>query len=191
MRIISGLFKSRFIKPPRLDGIRITKDSAKEALFNIIAGHIRGATFLDLFSGSGNVGIEALSRGAGYVVFVEKEIICLRAIRDNLALLGLLGSDRIEVVAQDAFKTVKMMARAGKMFDIIFADPPYYGNLAKKILIKLLEYDILTPNSFIIIEHHKSDKLADVIESTSKAQLKIFRRQLYGDTAFSFYKKLN
>ncbi len=128
MRIITGKYKGRTIKMPK--GIRPTSNKVRKALFDIL-GDIKGLSFLELFAGSGAVGIEALSQGAKEAVFVEKNKICLNRIKENLSVMGLRPG---RVMGLDVFKAIKQLHQEGKKFDIIFLDPPYFRGLAKKNL---------------------------------------------------------
>lgn len=178
MRIISGKYKGRLVRMPK--GIRPTQDKVRKALFDIL-GDIAGMSFLDLFAGSGAVGIEALSRGIEKVVFVEKERACVKAIDDNLSLLHCL---HYSVIASDTAEAIRILSQQDERFDLIFLDPPYYNDLAKKALQTLSAYDILTPTGFVIAQHFKKDNLPD-----SLGDLMLFKQARYGDTALSFYKK--
>jgi 16S rRNA (guanine(966)-N(2))-methyltransferase RsmD len=179
MRIISGKYKGRTIKMPK--GIRPTQDKVRKALFDIL-GDIKGLSFLELFAGSGAVGIEALSRGAKEIVFIEKDKRCAKKIKENLSSLSLLSYRIIEF---DTSKVIRHLNQNGKQFDIIFLDPPYYGDLSKKTLQTLGAYDILAPNGFIIVQHFKKDILPERI-----GNLIILRQAEYGDTLLSFYRKV-
>lgn len=179
MRIISGKYKGRIIKGPL--GIRPTQDKVRKALFDIL-GDIQGLSFLELFAGTGAVGLEALSQGAKEVMFVEKERRCAKIIKDNLSLLGYLG---YSVIALDVFEALKQLGKRGEKFDIIFLDPPYYKDLTKKTLQILSACDILTEPGFIVAQHFKKDNLPDAL-----GDLTLFRQARYGDTVLSFYRKL-
>jgi len=182
MRIIAGKYRGRKIDFPKSPHIRPTQDRIREALFNILAPCISGATVLDLFAGSGAFGIEALSRGAKKATFVDNNIKCIRIIRSNLKKIG--AEDKAEVYRRDAFKAMDELAQAAATFDIVFIDPPYYTELSKKSLIKLAHYDILSHNNTIIIEHYKKDVLLNDLKS-----IKLGRQKRFGDTVLSFYRK--
>ena len=178
MRIISGRLKGRSINSPQ--GIRPTQDKVRKAIFDIL-GDIEGLSFLELFSGSGAVGLEAASQRAGNVVFVERNPKFAKIIKDNLSLLGYLP---YSVIALDVFKTIKILSEDKKKFDLIFLDPPYYKDMAKKTLKMLSTYDIVAPNGFVIIQHFKKDNLPEV-----SGDLVLFKQGRYGDTVLSFYRK--
>jgi 16S rRNA (guanine966-N2)-methyltransferase len=177
MRIISGRFKGRIIKRPR--GIRPTQDKVRKALFDIL-GDIRGLAFLELYAGSGAIGLEALSQGAGKVVFVEKDRRCIKQIKQNISVIGFLG---YRVIGLDVPQALKQLNKRDEKFDIIFLDPPYYRDLAKKTLKTLSRYDIVSPNGLIICEHFKKDSLPEVINN-----LRLVKQAQYGDTVLSFYR---
>ncbi len=179
MRIISGKFRSRNIRMP--EGIRPTQDRVRKSLFDILKLCIEGAKFLDLFAGSGIVGIEALSRGAKEVVFVENESRCLKTIEANLSSLGVSAKN---VVAADADKFIERMHCLHHKFDLIFLDPPYYEEAAKKTLQTLGAYDILTAYGLVIVQHYKKDQLPE-----NSGKLVLWRMAKYGQTILSFYRK--
>jgi len=132
MRIISGDYKGLSLKAPA--GIRPTEGRVRKALFDIM-GDMQGISFLELFAGSGSVGIEALSMHASSVVFVEKDRRAVHYIQANIAGLKQKGYNPvIEVYQDDAIVAIERLGRQGRRFDIIFADPPYYNCLSEKIL---------------------------------------------------------
>ncbi len=182
MRIIAGRYKSRIIEMPKGVKIRPTKDRIREALFNIIGEQIPGATVLDAFTGSGAFGIEALSRGAGRVVFVDKDRKCVETIRRNLRALD-IDIKNISIIRMDVFKAFHTLERKKEKFNIILLDPPYYKDMAKKSLIKLDQRDILTSSCIIVAEHHKNDILPDKLDRITS-----YRIARYGDIYLSFYK---
>ncbi|MCM8780998.1 MAG: 16S rRNA (guanine(966)-N(2))-methyltransferase RsmD [Candidatus Omnitrophica bacterium] len=180
MRILTGKYKGQTIKTSR--GIRPTQGKVRKAIFDIL-GKIEGLSFLELFAGSGAVGIEALSQGAREVVFVEKEQRCIDTIKKNLSLLDCLD---YKVVRSDVFKAIETLARYKKKFNIIFVDPPYYKDISKKTLQILSGCDIVTQNGLIIIQHYKKDNLPDAL-----GDLVLYKQARYADTVLSFYKKVN
>lgn len=149
MRVIAGSAKSLPLRAVPGNGTRPTTDRIKETLFNIIAPEIPGSRFLDLFSGSGGIGIEALSRGAGMAVFVENDKAALQVIRHNLQFTRL--KDRAKVLGQEAVKAVISM-NGEAPFDVIFMDPPYGRDLERRILEALVENTIADENTLILIE---------------------------------------
>jgi len=127
MRIITGKFKGRLIKMPQ--GMRPTQDKVREALFDILGG-IEGASFLELFAGSGAVGLEAASQGVKEVVFVENDPTCIKMLKENLSYLPLTAYRLLPI---DAFKAVERLAKEKEKFDIVFLDPPYYKDMVPRL----------------------------------------------------------
>jgi len=179
MRIITGQYRSRLLKTPK--GIRPTEDRVRKALFDIL-GDVSGLTFLDLFAGSGSVGLEALSQGAQEVVFVENLRPASLAIEENIKALGC--QDQARIICQDAFRAVENMVKNKQKFDLIFLDPPYYLGIAEKILQTLGDCDILHQSGYIIIQHFKKDPVAE-----KAGNLALWRQERYGDSVLSFYSK--
>jgi len=178
-------------------GIRPTQDKVRKALFDIL-GDVDGLSFLELFAGSGAIGLEALSRGIRDLTLVEYNRECLLAIKKNIESLQ---AKACSLYPKEAGEAIKALHKDKRKFDLVFLDPPYYKNkiprlrsglaatsdydsLAKKTLQTLSSYDILAPNGFIIVEHFKKDSLPDSI-----GNLSIFRQTGYGDTKLSFYRK--
>lgn len=184
MRIIAGRFKSRLITSPKGVYIRPTSDLVKESLFNMLGGFIIDKDALDLFSGTGNLGIEALSRGAKSCVFVDNNHRCVTAIKKNLEALGI--KEDIEVISRDGFKYIKESNQKGLIFDLIFLDPPYYEGIIKKSLILLDNYNIINPSGIVVAEHYKKD---DLPQPQELINLKLYRQERYGGTILSFYKR--
>jgi 16S rRNA (guanine966-N2)-methyltransferase len=149
MRVIAGSARSLPLKTVRGSNTRPTTDRIKETLFNIIAPEIPGCRFLDLFSGSGGIGIEALSRGAEQAVFVEQDRAALQVIRQNLQFTKL--SDRAVVTGMEAVRAVTSM-NGQKPFDIIFMDPPYGQGHERRILEALRDNTIADGDTLILIE---------------------------------------
>lgn len=162
--------------------IRPTSQKVKEALFSILGSQIYKVSFLELFAGSGSVGIEAISRGAGQVFFVENNRLCIKAIEENLRSLGLTHSS-VTLLPFAAERAIKALARKRQRLDFVFLDPPYYEDKLKKSLIKLSFYDILNPRSRVIAEHNRKQVLPQQLSG-----LKLMFTKTYGDTALSFYK---
>jgi len=182
MRIIGGEFKSRLISMPKVAGIRPTQDKVREAVFNIL-GDITERRVLELFAGSGAFGMEAISRGAGHVTFVDDDSRCVGTIAANLKSLGIEAS-RYEIIRGDAVKIFPKLAQRGEKFDIIFMDPPYYRELAKKCLINADSCDILSHIGLVVVEHFKKDILP-----TGLGVLVSNQERKYGDTAITIFKK--
>lgn len=183
MRVIAGQFRSRPLAAPRGRDTRPTSDRLRETLFNVLAPRMEGAIFLDLYAGSGAVGIEALSRGAKEAIFVENAETALRAIRANLASLGIRGGYSLE--ARSAATALKRLAASGKVVDVVFLDPPY-GEIAEyELALGMLGgecRDVLVPDALVIAEHLKKLDLAE-----RYGVLERFRVLKQGDSGLSFF----
>ncbi len=181
MRVIGGDAKRKHIYSPQKSQIRPTSDGIKESLFNILHT-LSGKSFLDLFAGSGNVGLEALSRGAAKVVFVEKNAVMVNAIKRNIRELGF--NDKCKVLATEVGKGIRQLQRNGDSFDFLFADPPYERGFIREIFQCLSKVDVISQYGLLIIQHSKRE---DVIgHHTGNFVLTDQRR--YGDTLLSFFK---
>jgi 16S rRNA (guanine966-N2)-methyltransferase len=152
MRVISGSARGRRLREPEGQSIRPTTDMVKESVFNIIQFDIEGRRVLDLFAGTGQLGIEALSRGAAAVAFVDESGEAAKLVHDNVKAMGF--EDRAAVTRGDA---LAFLMRGGK-FDVVFLDPPYESKLIEKALKTIIEFDILNENGIIICET-KEDRL--------------------------------
>ena len=182
MRVIAGSAKKRrLIAPPGL-AVRPTADRVKEALFNILGGYVLESRFLDLFAGAGGVGIEALSRGAGQVVFVEKEPKNMEIIKKNLQLTGL--SDKAGCLCLSAEKALELLALEDASFDLIFMDPPYRQNLVSGTLHCIAVNSLLSADGLVVVETGKEIPLPE----RENDGLSIVRREKYGDTLLAFYQ---
>ena len=179
MRVISGTSKGRKLATPKNLSLRPTSDRVKESIFNILSGRIEGRMVLDLFAGTGNLGIEALSRGAKKVTFVEKGRDALKLIRRNLARFGL--EERSGVLPIDASRAIEILNQEGKTFDLIFMDPPYEKGLIERTLTKLNLHPIYHRDSILVIEHHRREFLSPAIHGWS-----LIRQRRMGDTVISF-----
>ncbi|MFH1778365.1 MAG: 16S rRNA (guanine(966)-N(2))-methyltransferase RsmD [Candidatus Omnitrophota bacterium] len=184
MRVIGGRFKNRLLKMPRGAHVRTTANLVKKGIFDVLnKDEICGTRVLDLFAGSGAFGLEALSYQAGRVVFVERRLNCIKIIKDNIAKLGRDLPAGVQVIKRDVFSVIKYYCNRGEIFDLVFLDPPYDKNLAKKCLIYLDEYAILHHHGIIVAEHHKKEDLPQALNN-----IVLFKRKVYGDTAVDFYK---
>jgi 16S rRNA (guanine(966)-N(2))-methyltransferase RsmD len=159
--------------------VRPTSDYLREALFDILGASVRGVRFLDLYAGSGAVGIEALSRGVAEAVFVEQDRRCLQTLRENLQTVGLgMG----EVMSGDVLKVLRRLASQGRSFDIIFLDPPYGTDLARQALLLLGSTPLLRSGGVVVVEHFAKDSLP-----VDAGDLLKVREKAYGQTVLSFY----
>ena len=181
MRVIAGTHKGRRLHGPKGPGLRPTADRVKEALFSILASRVTGARFLDLFAGTGAIGIEALSRGARSATFVESHAAALRILRANLTSCGL--TERADIYAGTATVFLRRRATTGTPYDIVFADPPYQIHATKDVWSRLVQTGMVTPHSIIVIEHAaKLTALAD------EGLLHLIRQYRYGDTMLSLFE---
>lgn len=190
MRIIGGTAKGRklFTPPLHEKSIRPTSDRAREALFNILGKRVRDATVLDLFAGTGALGLEAFSRSARFVVFIDNNRLALQLIKKNilLCLTGYCGLCEIRVVQHDLTKNLllnKLPHETHAGFDLIFADPPYAQNMSLSILDIVNNSSLLTQNGLLIIEERHCVDLP-----SSMSTLERIDRRTYGETAFSLYR---
>ena len=167
MRIIGGSAGGHLIKAPKGLAVRPTPDLVKQAVFNSLGWRVDGARVLELFAGSGALGLECLSRGAASVVSVERAQRHAAMIRSNLAAAGLF-SDRFELRTQDVFSALNQLAAAGQQFDLILADPPFgpknQGRRSTSMSQELLDHDLLpkllAPDGLFVLGHAKRDTLS-------------------------------
>ncbi|MCS7253306.1 MAG: 16S rRNA (guanine(966)-N(2))-methyltransferase RsmD [Armatimonadota bacterium] len=181
MRIISGRLRGRKLVAPDSKELRPTSDAAREALFNILRERVVGCRFLDVCAGVGTVGLEALSRGATRATFIERDAACIAALKRNIAKCGC--EQMAKVIRSDALLALKRLVKLGEKFDIIFADPPYEGRLALKLLQLVSENTgLLADSGLVIIQHSERQHLP-----VECGQLKLLKRHRVGENAFSFY----
>ena len=150
MRVIAGSRRHLVLKTVPGLAVRPTTDRTKETLFNILNPYLADASFLDLFSGSGAIGIEALSRGAGEVVMVEQSAEALACIKDNLKTTKL--SEEARLLPMDVRRAITLLSDEGKQFDIIFMDPPYDQGLEMQVLHQLSATGLVTEDTLIVVE---------------------------------------
>jgi 16S rRNA (guanine(966)-N(2))-methyltransferase RsmD len=182
MRIIAGTLRSRSLQAPPGLATRPTSDRLRETLFNVLAPRIEGAHFLDLYSGSGAVGIEALSRGAARVVCVERAAGALKVLRANVARLELEQGIEVHSSAAKAYLGHEIWMPG---FDIVFLDPPYEAANEYEITLGLLgggARGLLRGGAIVIAEHRRNDKLPEVIGALQRTRL-----LQQGDAALTFY----
>jgi len=177
MRIIAGEWKGRTLQAPAWEGLRPTSDRLRETLFNVLSPRIPGARVLDGYAGTGAVGIEALSRGASEVVFVERDPRAVALIEANLARCGV--RDRHAIIRSD-LPTVTGLARAAP-FDLVFLDPPY-GRAGLDAAIQAAAA-LMAPDTLLIIEHARRDEAP-----ASDGALQRTRTLRSGDSALAFYR---
>ena len=178
MRVVAGTARSVSLVTPSGPHTRPTTDRIKETLFNIIQGDVPGCRFLDLFAGSGGVGIEALSRGAESAVFVDSDSQAIRCVKANLAHTHL--DKNADVLAMDAGRALYKLAAAGKRFDVIFVDPPYESDY-ESILQSISRSGVLDPEGIVIAEMDADRELS--LEGTG---LRIYREKDYKNNKHVF-----
>jgi 16S rRNA (guanine(966)-N(2))-methyltransferase RsmD len=186
MRVIAGTYRSRILKSLKSLALRPTSDRLRETLFNVLGPAIAGARFVDVFAGTGAVGIEALSRGAAEVVFIEKHPPAVALIRKNLESLGVRSS--VTVLGADALRGLENLAAkhtaASPPFDFVFLDPPYAAAEEYARVLRVLgSASFLAPGGVIIVEHFKKFDLPAHAGSLIR-----FRVLKQGDAALSFYR---
>lgn len=182
LRIIGGKYRGRKIKQPSSCLARPTKDRIREAVFNMIASKIPGTVSLDLFSGSGAFGLEAISRGSERCVFSENNEECISIIKNNITSLGV--ESKVEIMEQDSFRSVELLAEEKRKFDLVFSDPPYNRGMARKTLNIIYHYDILNVSGLLIIEHHCLEEL-----SREEFGANLYKQKTYGDISISIFQK--
>lgn len=180
MRIIGGTARKRRIIVPSRGVLRPTTDRVKEALFQLLP-EIEDKVFLDLYAGTGNCGLEALSRGAKRVLFVEKDRPLAQSIRKNIDNLGF--SNAGSVFIRDAVAALGFFAAEGSLFDVIFADPPYEQGFVHLILRKMTAVKVLAEEGVFVLQHSRREGISDTVEGT----LSIVDQRSYGDTVLSFF----
>ena len=160
MRVIAGEKRHLLLKTLNDLSIRPTTDKIKETLFNMIQFDIMGANFLDLFAGTGAIGIEALSRGADYACFVDNSSASIKVINENLEHTKLL--DRAYVLKRDASLAIETLDEKDRVYNIVFMDPPYDKKLYMPVFEKLEKSKIINENTLIILETNLKDDVSDI-----------------------------
>jgi len=185
MRVIGGKFRSRSLKSLKALALRPTSDRLRETLFNVLADRVPDARFVDAFAGTGAVGIEALSRGAREVIFIENHVPAVALIRKNLQTLGI--QSLASVLALDALRGLQRLAAnsaSSSIVDIVFLDPPYAAAQDyRRVLTFLGTAPFLGAGSLVIAEHRSSVELPETFGSLSR--VRVLRQ---GDATLSFYR---
>ncbi len=177
MRVTGGTGRGRRLKVPAGSGVRPTSDKVKQALFNILGQKTTNSLFLDLYAGAGGIGIEALSRGAERVVFVDASRESVNAVKRNIEQTGF--GDRATVIQSDVERFLK---RPSGPYDIVFLDPPYAVEPAP-LLQLVASAGILKPDTVVVDEHFKKQPSPE-----GAGALKLVREARYGDTVLAFYE---
>ena len=184
MRIVAGKNKGNILKSPKGLSVRPTSEKVREALFDILGTSVKETCFLDLFAGTGAAGIEALSRGAKNVIFIEKEPKCIKIIKENLEKTG--NSQNAIVYKIDSLSGLKLLAKKKYLLDYIFLDPPYNKGLVNISLLEISKLSILRKNGLLIAQHYKKEKAMENLNN-----LKLFNQRRYGECYLSFYEYVN
>jgi len=177
MRVITGRAKGRRLFAPSSNKIRPALDKVKESIFNILFD-VNGLDVLDIFAGTGSVGIEAISRGAHHATFIENMPIAIKAIEKNLSICGFAGD--ASIIALPMNLAIKKLSKKEGKFDLVFVDPPYLKNLVNITLRLLSESGILKKDSIIVVEHHPKEPIED------DTGLVLLDYRKYGQTLVSF-----
>jgi 16S rRNA (guanine(966)-N(2))-methyltransferase RsmD len=181
VRIIAGAYKGKRLVTPRGDVTRPTADQVRIALMDTLMPWLPEARLLDLFAGAGGVGLEALSRGAAHVTFVERDARAVAALRDNVAALGVTGAAR--VVRDDVARALPALARGGHRFGLVFLDPPYETPLTTATLATLGAGALLVDGALVVAQHLTKRPPAGIA-----GVLQAFRTRRFGETTLTFFR---
>ncbi|MDZ4805658.1 MAG: 16S rRNA (guanine(966)-N(2))-methyltransferase RsmD [Candidatus Eisenbacteria bacterium] len=187
LRVVAGRWRGRHLSsgPGRSNiGIRPTADRVRTSMFDRLMPVLPDARVLDLCAGTGALGIEALSRGAAHVTFVERSPVAIRLIESNLGLLGLLRTEEVAVRREEVRHAIASLGRARESFDLILADPPYDGGLAREIVQALDESLILASGGWVVVEHDRRKGMPGVA-----GRLQQLDERIYGDTCLTYYRE--
>ena len=199
MRVIAGVFRGRRLVAPKGNRVvRPTADRVKESVFSMLREQVIDANFLDLCAGTGNMGIEALSRGAKHVTFLERDPRCIQIIEQNLRICGLATepraarkpTDTIYLLRRDAVKGITYLQKRAAVFEVIYFDPPYAtglqggSELYTACLAVLAENSLLRTSGTLLVEHARQFVIPDTVGSLTRS-----RQANYGDTVVSCYEK--
>ena len=179
LRVIGGKLRGKKLSSLRGTAIRPTADRHREAIFNILVGRIKDAIVLDLFAGTGALGIEALSRGAKYAVFIDHHKDAISVIARNLKLC--LFEDRSKIIQWDIAKNLNCIRMTDRKFDLIFMDPPYKKSLVGPTLLHLQHVQAMTGGALIVVEHSPLEKI-----TPDSRDFKTLDQRKYGKTLVSF-----
>lgn len=185
MRIISGSARGRRLLSPKDSRVRPTADRVKGSLFNImqvLLASFAGFRVLDIFAGTGNLGLEALSRGAASAVFIDSHKESAALVEKNLKLLGF--GDRGRVLEREALPALRSLEKRETPFNLVFVDPPYRQGLAEKVLEFLATSALIDARSLVVVELSSRELLP-----TEFGALREFDRRVYGDTAVAFFRR--
>jgi 16S rRNA (guanine(966)-N(2))-methyltransferase RsmD len=178
--VIAGTAKGRLLKAVPGNGTRPTTDKVKEAIFSMIGPYFNGGLGLDLFAGTGALGIEALSRGMERVIFIDMEKTSTLVVEDNLRTLGF--KEQSEVYRNEAQRALKVLGKRGLKFDLIFLDPPYRMKQVDEILLQIQLMEMVHDQAVVLVEHEAGHTYADEI-----GRFNVRKRTVYGETAITIY----
>lgn len=181
MRVISGKLKGRVLKGYNIEGTRPTMDRVKESLFASIYDYIDESIVLDLFAGSGNLGIEAISNGARKCYFVDNNMECIKVIRDNIRSFKIESNS--EVIKSDYKIALKKFGSNGIRFDIIFVDPPYKYCIREELFKMLIENGLVSKGGIVVYEYSNKEEYID-------DSFKLLKSKKYGDKYIDIYKRM-
>jgi 16S rRNA (guanine966-N2)-methyltransferase len=184
MRVISGKCKGRHLQAVPGMSTRPTTDKVKEAIFNMIGPYFSGGVGLDLFGGSGGLGIEALSRGLDLVIFVDYDAKAVQTIKKNVAACGL--QDQAEIYRNDAERALRAIVKRGLCFDVIFLDPPYKEQKLPTLLSFIDTHYLLEKDGVVVAEHAAEIHLPERVGGLCK-----WKQETYGITAVSIYRYMD
>jgi 16S rRNA (guanine966-N2)-methyltransferase len=180
MRVIAGKFRSRLLQGPGALRLRPSSDRLRETLFNVLGPSLEDSLFVDLFAGTGAVGIEAISRGARETIFVESNPKAVRLIRENLKSLGIFAAELLEA---PAIRGLEKMAARHLLADFIFLDPPYEKTAEYEQVLAFLDAShLIAPRGIVIVEHYRKTVLPEFL-----TRLECTRQIEQGDAILSFY----
>jgi 16S rRNA (guanine966-N2)-methyltransferase len=181
MRIIAGKYRGRRLLAPSGRRIRPTSDRIRESIFNIVGSDIQGQNILDLFAGTGAMGIEALSRGAERAVFIDKHPEALECIRANIGPLAI--PDQWDIIRWDVASNLDCLAKTAMRYDFAFIDPPYNRGLAVQALENVVACDAMATGGLVVLEHHRLEKIVG-----RDNRITLLDQRRYGKTLVSFLR---
>lgn len=181
MRVIAGKAKGRILKSVPGMNTRPTTDKVKESIFNMIVPYLQGGIVLDLFAGTGGLGIEALSRGMDHGIFIDHDRKSIEVIKSNIEAAGF--TEAAEIYKNEAERAIKALEKRKIQFDLIFLDPPYKLEILERLIGKLIQSRLVSPNGMIVCEHDSKVQMSDEIESAQ-----VIKRAEYGSTGITIYR---
>jgi len=185
VRVISGSAKGRVLKAVLGKNTRPTTDKVKESIFNIIGPYFDGGIVLDLFAGTGGLGIEALSRGMDHGIFVDHHKVSIETVNQNISSTNM--NDRVEIYQNDAIRALKILKNRELKFDLVFLDPPYRMKIIEEILNALIEFQLLNDKAIIVTEHDAKYHLTKLDQVADLEQIKDVT---YGDIGVTIFHKI-